>query len=221
MIDVYTWATPNGHKVHIMLEECGLSYTVHPVHIGRGDQLKPDFLAISPNNKIPAIVDHDGSDTAVFESGAILIYLAEKTGRFLASSGPARYAALQWLMFQMSAVGPIFGQCYHFRTDAEQRIPYAIDRFTNEARRLYRVLNQRLGEAPYLAGDDYSIADMATWPWTHGIEKQGHDPAQYPNVLRWAKAIAERPAVRRGVKVLSSQRHLEMNSDERAVLFGQ
>lgn len=223
MIDVYTWATPNGHKVHIMLEECGLSYTVHPIHIGRGDQLRPEFVAISPNNRIPAIVDQDGpggEPMALCESGAILIYLAEKTGKFLAPSGPDRYAALQWLMFQMSSVGPAFGQCYHFRTDSELKIPYAIDRFTNEARKLYDVMDRRLAGSRYLAGDTYSIADIATWPWAHGIDKQGHDPDSYPNVVRWWSEIRERPAVRRGVKVLSDRRRLEMSAEEREVLFG-
>ncbi len=223
MIDVYTWATPNGHKVHVMLEECELAYTVHPIHIGKGDQLQPDFLKISPNNKIPAIVDRagpEGRETAVFESGAILIYLAEKTGRFLPSAGHTRYAALQWLMFQMSSVGPIFGQCYHFRTDAAERIDYAINRFTNEARRLYGVMDRRLAETEYLAGSEYTIADIATWPWTHSIDKQGHDPDKYPNVIRWSKAIAARPAVKRGVKVLSDRRRLAMDAKEREILFG-
>jgi GST-like protein len=223
MIDLYTWATPNGHKVHIMLEECGFAYTTHAVHIGRGDQFDPAFLAISPNNKIPAIVDRDGpggQPAAVFESGAILIYLAEKTGRFLPASGSVRYAALQWLMFQMSAVGPMFGQCYHFRTDATQKIDYAIDRFVNEARRLYGIMDRRLGESEYLAGDQYTIADMATYPWTHGIAKQGHDPGAYPNVARWQQTIAARPGVRRGVSVLKEQRRLDMTDAEREVLFG-
>lgn len=224
MIDVYTWATPNGHKVHIMLEECGLDYTVHPVHIGKGDQLKPDFLKISPNNKIPAIIDHDGpggQPVSVFETGAILFYLAEKSGRFMPVSGSGRYAVMQWLMFQMSSVGPIFGQCYHFRTDAAERIEYAVNRFTNEARRLYGVMDRRLAQSEYLAGDEYSIADMATWPWTHSIAKQGHDPSLYPNVVRWSQTIAERPAVKRGAKVLSDRRHLAMDAGEREILFGQ
>lgn len=224
MIDLYTWATPNGHKVHVMLEECGLAYNTHAVHIGQGGQFDPAFLAISPNNKIPAIVDHDGPDhkpVSVFESGAILIYLAEKTGRFLPASGSMRYAALQWLMFQMSSVGPMFGQCYHFRTDADEKIDYAINRFTNEARRLYAVMDKRLDASEYLAGDEYTIADIATFPWTHGIAKQGHDPDAYPNVARWSQTIAARPAVRRGVKVLKEQRHLRMTGEEREVLFGQ
>ncbi|QIE55013.1 glutathione S-transferase family protein [Pikeienuella piscinae] len=223
MIDLYTWATPNGHKVHVMLEECALPYRVHPVHIGRGEQFAPEFLAISPNNRIPAIIDRGGpggAPMALAESGAILIYLAEKTGRFLAPEGPSRHLALQWVMFQMSAVGPIFGQCYHFRTDAPEPVPYAIDRFTREARRLYGVLDKRLAEARYLAGEELSIADFATWPWAHGIAKQGHDPADYPNVIRWFEEIRARPAVRRGVKVLSESRRLEMNAAERDILFG-
>jgi GSH-dependent disulfide-bond oxidoreductase len=223
MIELYTWATPNGHKVHIMLEECELPYQVHPVHIGRGDQFAPEFLAISPNNRIPAIVDNDGpggQPLSLCESGAILIYLAEKTGRFLPTCGPGRYTALQWLMFQMSSVGPIFGQCYHFRTDSEERIPYAINRFTNEARKLYAVMDRHLSTNEYLGGQEYSIADMAIFPWVHGIEKQGHDPSLYPNVVSWWERIRARPAVRRGVKVLSEYRQLQMNAAEREVLFG-
>ncbi|MEX2520093.1 MAG: glutathione S-transferase N-terminal domain-containing protein [Paracoccaceae bacterium] len=223
MIDLYTWATPNGHKVHIMLEECALPYRVHPIHIGRGDQLSPEFLKISPNNRIPAIVDNEGPGgrpMALAESGAILIYLADKTGRFLAPDGAERYAALQWLMFQMSSIGPIFGQCYHFRTDAEEKVPYAIARFTMEARKLYAVMDRRLASSRYLAGESYSIADIAAWPWAHGIEAQGHDPADYPNVVRWWRDIRERPAAQRGVKVLSEGRKLEMSAAERDVLFG-
>jgi len=223
MIDLYTWATPNGHKVHIMLEECGLSYSTHAIHIGSGKQFSPEFLAISPNNKIPAIVDRNGpagQPISVFETGAILIYLAEKTNLFLPASGATRYAALQWLMFQMSGVGPIFGQCYHFRTDAPEKVDYAINRFVNEARRLYGVMDRRLAGSEYLAGDEYTIADMATWPWVHGIAKQGHDPEAYPNVMRWSRAVAARPGVQRGIQVLKDQRHLRMTGEEREVLFG-
>lgn len=217
MIKFYYSLAPNPRKVALMLEESGLPYEPLPVDSRKGEQHLPAYTAINPNAKVPAIVD-DG--TVVFDSSAILLYLAEKTGRFLAPSGPARYAALQWLTFQMSAVGPVFGQCYHFRTDAEERIPYAVERFTNEARKLYAVIDRRLAETSYLAGDEYGIADMATFPWAHGIEKQGHDPARYPNVVAWWERVRQRPAVRRGVKVLSDSRRLEMNAAEREVLFG-
>jgi GSH-dependent disulfide-bond oxidoreductase len=223
MIELYSWGTPNGHKVHIMLEECGLAYKRHPVDIGAGDQFDPAFLAISPTNRIPAIIDRDGPDGAplpVFESGAILIYLAEKTGKFLPSHGPARYEALQWLMFQMSSVGPIFGQAFHYRNDAPEKIDMVIERFTNEARRLYRVLDSRLAHAPYLAGDDYTIADIATWPWTHSIAKQGHDPGQYPNVVRWFDLIKQRPAVMRGVRMFKDLGQTVMTARAKEVLFG-
>ena len=177
MIDLYTWPTPNGHKVHIALEELGLPYTVHAVDIGEGDQFKPEFLKISPNNRIPAIVDRDGpkgKPIALFESGAILIYLAEKTGKLLAPKGNARYHAVQWLMFQMGGIGPMLGQAHHFRTFAPEQIPYAVERYTNEAKRLYGVVDRRLGEAEYLAGD-YGIADIATFPWLRYWDKQGID----------------------------------------------
>ena len=223
MIDLYSWSTPNGHKVHIMLEECGLAYAAHPVDINRGAQFDAAFRAINPNGRIPAIVDRDttqGAPLALFESGAILIYLAEKSGRFLAPEGPARYRALQWLMLQMSGIGPMFGQLYHFRTDAVEKIDYAIERYTREARRLYRVLDRRLAESEYLPGEEYSIADIATWPWTHGIDRQGHDPADYPNVLRWFGAIPARPAVQRGVKLFREQRQQQLDASSREVLFG-
>src|SRR3984885_4647599 len=165
MIDVYSWATPNGHKVHIMLEECGLPYAVHAVDIGAGDQFKPDFLAISPNNKIPAIIDSDGPEgkpLSLFESGAILFYLAEKTGKFLPSDPAGRYATMQWLMFQMGGVGPMLGQAHHFRIYAPEKVEYAVNRYSNEAKRLYGVMDRQLGVTRYLAGDEYSIADIAT-----------------------------------------------------------
>lgn len=222
MIDVYTWPTPNGHKVHIMLEECGLPYTVHAVDIGAGDQFKPDFLRISPNNKIPAIVDSDGPDgkpISLFESGAILLYLAAKTAKFLPEDVRGKYVALQWLMFQMGSVGPMFGQAHHFRVYAPEKIPYAIDRYTNETKRLYGVLNKRLGEVPYLAGE-YSIADIATFPWTRSHATQGVDLAEYPNVKRWFDAIAARPAVQRGLRVLADRRRPITGDKEREVLFG-
>jgi len=204
MIDLYTWSTPNGRKVSIMLEECGLAYAAHPVDIGKGEQFDPAFLEISPNNKIPAIVDPDGPDgkpLSLFESGAILIYLAEKTGRLLASRGEARYRAIEWLMFQMGGVGPMFGQAHHFRRFAPENVPYAIERYTNETRRLYGVLDKRLANVPYLAGDDYSIADIATYPWVARHEWQGVALAAFPNVERWYRAVGARPAVRKGYAV--------------------
>ncbi|MDN7672763.1 glutathione binding-like protein [Burkholderia oklahomensis] len=224
MIDVYSWATPNGHKVHIMLEETGLEYRVHPIDIGAGDQFKPEFLKISPNNKIPAIVDHDGPDgkpISLFESGAILIYLAEKTGKFLPSAPVARYATLEWLMFQMGGVGPMLGQAHHFRLYAPQQIEYAINRYTNEAKRLYGVMDKRLAESAYLASDGYTIADIATFPWTRSWKNQGIELDEFPNVKRWHEAIAARPAVQRGVEVLASLRK-PLQDDDRAreVLFG-
>ena len=176
MIEVYSWATPNGHKVHIMLEECGLPYRVNPIDIGAGDQFAPDFLAISPNNKIPAIVDPDGPDgrpISLFESGAILLYLASKTARFLPESTRARYEVLQWLLFQVGSVGPMLGQAHHFRIYAPQKIDYAYDRYTNEARRLYTVMNKRLANSRYIAGPEYSIADIAIFPWLRSWKNQG------------------------------------------------
>jgi GST-like protein len=174
MIDVYSWATPNGHKVHIMLEETGLEYRVHPIDIGAGDQFKPEFLAISPNNKIPAIVDSDGpggTPLSLFESGAILVYLAEKTGQFLPIDPAGRYATLQWLMFQMGGLGPMLGQTHHFRVYAPQQIEYAVNRYTNEAKRLYGVMDKQLGKTAFLAGNDYTIADIAAFPWISGEER--------------------------------------------------
>jgi len=205
MIDLYTWGTSNGRKASIMLEECGLPYRVHPIDIGKGDQFKPDFVAINPNSKIPAIVDSDGPDGGpftLFESGAILIYLAGKTGKFLPASVSGKYIALQWLMFQMGGVGPIFGQVHHFLRAAKEKVPYAIERFTKENRRLYGVLDKRLGEAPFLA-EEYSIADIATYPWVLRHEWQQVDLAGYPNVKRWFDTISARPAVQRGIRVPS------------------
>ena len=224
MIDVYFWTTPNGYKVTILLEELGLEYRVIPVNIGAGDQFKPEFLRISPNNKIPAIVDHESSDgkrLAVFESGAILIYLAEKTGKLMPRAGRGRYDALQWLMFQMASVGPMLGQAHHFRRYAPEPISYAIDRYTNEARRIYRVIDRRLSEVPYLAGE-YSIADIATFPWTVHPDWQGVNPDEFPNYKRWFDAIAARPAVIRGRAVMADAPK-SSPTDERAreVLFGK
>ena len=222
MIDFYTWSTPNGIKISIMLEEIGEPYKVIPVDIGTGDQFKPEFLKISPNNKIPAIVDHEGPDGrphAIFESGAILIYLAEKSGQLMPSDLDGRLAVTQWLMFQMGHIGPMLGQAHHFRGYAAEKLPYAIDRYTNEARRLYGVLNTRLGETRYLAGEDYSIADIATFPWIRPHQRQGQDLNDFPNVKRWFDAIAERPAVQRGIEVLKDLRR-EFDAKAREYLFG-
>ena len=222
-IDLYTWPTPNGHKIHIMLEEVGLPYNVHAIDIGAGDQFDADFLKISPNNKMPAIVDPDGPDgkpLSVFESGAILIYLANKTGKLFPEEPRARYDTLQWLMWQMGGLGPMLGQAHHFRQYAPETIDYAVDRYTNEAKRLYGVLDTRLGEARYLAGDEYSIADIAAWPWTRFPERQGVDRNDYPNFVRWFDEIAERPAVKRGVEVLAKERKEGMDDKAREMLFG-
>lgn len=206
MIDLYSWATPNGHKIHIMLEETALSYRAHKVDVGKGEQFRPDFLAINPNSKIPAIIDGDGPDgrpITIFESGAILIYLAEKSGKFLPSVTHRRYDVLQWLMFQMASIGPMYSQAWHFRSVAPERLPYAVDRYTNEVTRLLRVMDQRLKESAYLGDAEYSIADIAAWPWVKGSEKYGQDMRDFPNVVRWIGAIAARPAVQRGLNALN------------------
>lgn len=203
MIDLYTWTTPNGRKVSIMLEECGLAYRAHKVNIGQGEQFKPEFLAISPNNRIPAIVDSEGPDgkpIEMFESGAILVYLAGKTGKFLPKSVRGKYEALQWLMWQMGGVGPMFGQAHHFLRSAPEQVPYGIKRYTDEARRLYGVLDRRLADAAYMAGE-YSIADIATYPWAARHEWHKVDLAEFPNVKRWYDTIGKRPAVVRGMAV--------------------
>ena len=224
MIDLYSWATPNGHKVHIMLEECGLPYAVHGVDIGAGEQFHPAFLAISPNNKIPAIVDSEGPDGkpfSLFESGAILLYLAGKTGRFLPLSDRERYRTLEWLMFQMGTVGPMLGQAHHFRIYAPERIEYAVQRYTREAARLYGVIDKRLGETgAFVAGRSYTIADMAIWPWTRSHANQGIDFADYPHVARWFERIAARPAVKRAVQVLADRRRPLLDAQAKANLFG-
>jgi len=203
MIDLYTWATPNGRKISIFLEEVALPYEVIKVDISNGEQFTPEFLAINPNGKIPAIVDHDGpggTRLAIFESGAVLIYLAEKTGKLLPSEPIARMTVIQWLMFQMGGLGPMLGQAHHFRRFAPERIPYAIERFETEAARLYAVLDRRLVAAEYLAGD-YSIADIACYPWVARCEWQGITLDDFPNVRRWFTAISNRPAVQRGMQV--------------------
>ncbi len=224
MIEVYSWPTPNGHKVHIMLEECGLPYRAHPVDIGAGDQFEPDFLAISPNNKVPAIVDPDGPDgqpISLFESGAILLYLAGKSGRFLPAGTRGRYETLQWLMFQMGGVGPMLGQAHHFRIYAPEKIPYAIDRYTNEARRLYGVMNRQIARHRYIAGDEYTVADIAIFPWLRSWKNQGIDWDDYPHLKGWFDEIAARPAVIRGVEVLAAQRRPITDDKAREVLFGR
>ncbi|MPY70769.1 MAG: glutathione S-transferase family protein [Alphaproteobacteria bacterium] len=232
MIDLYSWPTPNGHKVHIMLEECGLEYAVHPVCIENGEQFAPDFLKISPNNKIPAIVDTGaagGAPISVFETGAILYYLARKTGKFLPdeTKDPAgHHAAMQWLMFQMGGVGPMFGQARHFRAYALERFPrekveYGIDRYTNEAKRLYGVMDRHLAGNEYFAGA-YSIADIAIFPWCRSPDRRGVDHDDYPNVKRWFEAVEARPAVQRGVEVLAERTRLGEHTPEAwNIMFGE
>jgi GST-like protein len=205
MIQLYTWTTPNGRKVSIMLEELGLAYETHAINIGKNDQFTPEFVAINPNSKIPAIVDSDGPDgqpISIMESGAILIYLAEKTGKLLPASGRGRSLALQWLMFQMGGVGPMFGQVHHFLRAAKEPVPYAIERYTKETQRLYGVLDARLKDREFLA-DAYSIADIATYPWVARYEWHKTRLEDFPNVKRWFDAISKRPAVERGMKIPS------------------
>jgi GSH-dependent disulfide-bond oxidoreductase len=228
MIDVYTWPTPNGHKVHIMLEECGLKldrdWRAIPVNIGTGDQFKPEFLAISPNNKIPALVDPSGpggKSISVFESGAILIYLAAKFGKFMPRSDRQKYEVLQWLMFQMGGVGPMLGQNHHFRLYAPEKINYAIERYTNEAKRIYGVIDRQLAEQKFVAGNSYSIADMAIFPWLRNWERQGVVLTDYPHLKQWFDLLAARPAVQRGVAVLADLRKPITDDKSREVLFGK
>jgi GST-like protein len=223
MIDLYTWPTPNGHKIHILLEECGLPYKVHAVNIGQGDQFKPKFLKISPNNKIPALVDSDGPDgkpISLFESGAIMLYLAAKTGRFLPASDRAKYDVLQWLMFQMGGLGPMLGQAHHFRIYAPEKIDYAVNRYTNEAKRLYGVLDKQLTGQPWIAGGEYSIADMAIYPWLRSWQNQGIDWADHPHLKVWFDRISERPAVQKAVQVLADARKPLLDDKARQALFG-
>ena len=209
MITLYTWPTPNGKKVQIMLEETGLNYKALPINISANAQFAPDFLKISPNNKIPAIVDSKGpkgKPYSLFESGAILIYLAGKTNTLLGTTETDRYDILQWLMFQMGGLGPMLGQAHHFRIYAPQKIDYAIQRYTQEAQRLYGVMDRRLAQCEYLGCNEYSIADIAAWPWIASYERQGVDIAAYPNVRRWYESIGSRPAVIRGCAVLADLR---------------
>lgn len=203
MIECYTWKTSNGRKVTIMLEECGLDYNLHPINIGTDEQFTPDFIKINPNSKIPAIIDTDGPDGqpyTVIESGAILMYLAEKSGKFLPTSTAARYDVVQWLMFQMGGIGPIFGQVHHFKRAAKEEVPYAINRYYTECRRLYGVLNSRLEGPEYLAGD-VSIADFAALPWVFRHDWQEVDLADFPNVKRWYETLMARPALARGMEL--------------------
>lgn len=223
MIDLYSWPTPNGHKVHIMLEECHLPYRVHPINIGTGDQFQPEFLKVSPNNKIPAIVDSEGPDgkpISLFESGAILTYLAAKTGKFLPKNDRAKFEVLQWLMFQMGGVGPMLGQAHHFRIYAPEKISYAIDRYTNEAKRVYGVMNKRLESSAWIGGKSYSIADIAIFPWLRSWQNQGIDWADYPALKAWYDRVGERPGVKRGVQVLADARKPLTDDKARHHLFG-
>ncbi|MCV2420768.1 glutathione binding-like protein [Paucibacter sp. DJ2R-2] len=224
MIEVYSWPTPNGHKVHIMLEECGLPYRVIPVDIGSGAQFEAAFLAISPNNKIPAITDSEGPDGRpihLFESGAILLYLAGKTGKFLPADTAGKYEVLQWLMFQMGSVGPMLGQAHHFRIYASEKIDYAIERYSQEAQRLYGVMNKRLAASRYLGGPAYSIADMAIFPWLRSWKNQGVQLSEFPHLKGWFDEIAARPAVQRGLGVLEEQRRPLLDDKARETLFGK
>jgi len=226
MIDLYFWPTPNGYKITIFCEEAEVPYRLVPVNIGAGDQFEPDFLKISPNNRMPAIVDSDGPGgrpLSIFESGAILIYLAEKTGRFLPAEGPFRYDVLQWLMWQMGNIGPMLGQNHHFRMYAPEKLPYAVERYTNEARRLYNVLDSTLADHEYMCGCGYSIADMATFPWIMPYKRQGIDLDDYPNVRRWFDVMKERPAVHEAVergKELRRDLAEGMTPQTRSILFG-
>jgi GST-like protein len=226
MIKLYYWTTPNGHKITLCLEELGVPYEVIPVHIGKGDQFKPDFLRLSPNNKIPAILDTEPVDgpepVSVFESGAILTYLAEKTGQFYGNNGRQRLEVMQWLFWQMGGLGPMAGQNHHFNVYAPEKVPYAIDRYVKETARLYAVMDRQLADRPFLAGD-YSIADMASYPWVKSHERQQQDLNDFPNVKRWFEFISERPATERAYAVVeqiktSGQGYTE---DEKKVLFGQ
>ncbi len=225
-IDLYFWPTPNGHKISIALEELELPYVVHPVDIARGDQFKPGFLAISPNNKMPAVVDPDGPDgdpVSIFESGAILLYLARKTGELRGKGKRARILVEQWLFWQVAGLGPMAGQAHHFRNYAPEKIPYAIDRYTNEVARLYGVLDRQLQDRPYIAGK-YSIADIASYPWARLWDRQGQDIDQFPNVKAWLDRVGQRPAVVRGLEAGSELAakavDLATDKDAQRILFG-
>jgi GST-like protein len=223
MIDLYYWPTPNGHKITIFLEETGLEYNVVPINIRKGEQFAPEFLKISPNNRMPAIVDTDGPGGKpfhLFESGAILLYLAEKTGKLMPSETRARYRVIEWLMFQMANVGPMLGQAGHFRNAAPEKIPYAIERYTNESHRLFNVLDKRLADSAYMAGD-YSIADIATYPWVvAALRAQPEQLNTRANLKRWIDAIAARPAVKKGMAVMADQPQKPLSEEERSILYG-
>ena len=209
MIDLYTWFTPNGRKVSLMLEECGLDYTTHAINIGKDEQFAPDFLKISPNNKIPAIVDNDNGKS-LMESGAIMMYLADKSGKFWPQDPDDKWSTVEWLMFQMGGVGPMFGQCHHFTKYNPGIAQYAEDRYRNETKRLYGVMNERLGKSPYLACNEYTIADMAVWPWVARFDWQTVDLNDFPNVRRWYLEILDRPATRRGWNVPENEQEIPM-----------
>jgi GST-like protein len=226
MIDLHYWPTPNGHKITMFLEEAGLPYRIVPVDIGRGDQFKSDFLAIAPNNRMPAIVDHEppggGAPVSVFESGAILLYLSEKTGKFIPSDLRGRVETLQWLFWQMGGLGPMLGQNHHFSQYAPEKIPYAINRYVNETNRLYGVLNKRLGDRTFLAGSAYTIADMAAYPWIVPFERQGQNLDEFPHLKRWFEAVRARPAtVRAYAKGKDINTRAAMDEEARRILFGQ
>ena len=228
MIDLYYWPTPNGHKITLFLEEAGLDYTLRPVNIGKGDQFTPEFLAFSPNNKMPAIVDHapadGGEPQTVFESGAILLYLAEKSGRFLSTDPRVRIETLEWLFWQMAGLGPMTGQYGHFNVYAPEKIPYAVERYTNEANRLLQVLEMRLKGREFIAGDAYSIADMAAYPWIGVYDRAPIDMTPYPEVQRWHAAIKSRPATQRAyekAKEVNPDAGKAMSDEEKKLLFGQ
>jgi GST-like protein len=216
-LDLYTAATPNGHKVSIALEELGLPYRTHVIDLRSGGQFTPEFLKISPNNKIPAIVD---GDLSIFESGAILVYLAEKTGRLLPTSGQGRYKVLEWLFFQVGGIGPMLGQVHHFRNYAPEKLPYAIDRYTNEAKRLFHVVDKRLSDNQFLAGHDYSIADIANMPWMRLHKNQGIEITEYPHVARWIDALEARPAVKKGLAT-PPRTDVPMDDKAKETLFGK
>jgi len=225
MIDIYFWPTPNGYKITVMCEEVGLKYNIIPVNIGAGDQFKPEFLKISPNNRMPAIIDPDGPDgkpIAIFESGAILMYLAEKTGKLMPSDPRGKYNVLQWLMFQMASVGPMLGQAHHFRVYAPEKLEYAINRYTNEAKRIYNVIDKQLSQSPYIAGD-YSIADIAIYPWLVPHNMQGQNLDDFPHLKKWYEGLRARPAVQAGFAAMADQlRNRPPTQDKKAwdTLFG-
>ncbi|KMO40319.1 glutathione binding-like protein [Methylobacterium aquaticum] len=226
MIDLYYWTTPNGHKVTMFLEEAGLPYTIKPINIGKGEQFQPDFLRIAPNNRIPAMVDHEpaggGAPVSLFESGAILLYLAEKTGRFIPADLHGRAEVLQWLFWQMGGLGPMAGQNHHFTQYAPEPVPYAIDRYVNETNRLYGVLDRRLADRSFVAGEDYSIADMAIYPWIVPHERQRQNLDDTPNLKRWFHAIAERPATKAAYdKAAGINQQPTMSEEAKKIMFGQ